>query len=445
MKKLLCLFLAMAMLTGCGKGNETPMEEIVEVPTEELLVEEEPQLSIYEEDAMYLVELIENTHPCFTLDDIPDDYIVKKENYLKSSKSIEDIEQFYNESAKYLCALKDGHTSLYSQEVIDQHFLQVSWYSDGKELYLCDEEGKPSNIKVLQIGGIDVQQIFDVISSYKALENDSAIKRAYRTSTKRAHYLQMAGVICDFDDCLLLTLDNGKTMEADWTMDESISATYEEARYQQNISWEMLGDVFYIDQNLCSIDDPNLEPTCSALKTALSDGVTKVIYDVRGNTGGNSAACYSILESMGMIPPTMGSIIRISELAKETYPSMYGTYRGTPTITGSTGSAIISKKNDEVKLIVLSDETTYSSANMLCAWVQDGKLCQIIGQGSSNSPSAYGDILYFKLPYTGLEGQVSHKRFTRADSTADQKQLHPDVEVPYGTDALSVALEMLAK
>lgn len=146
-----------------------------------------------------------------------------------------------------------------------------------------------------------------------------------------------------------------------------------------------------------------------------------------------------------MIPPTMGSIIRISELAKKTYPSMYGSYRGTPTITGSTGSAIISKKNDEVKLIVLSDETTYSSANMLCALVQDGKLGQIIGQGSSNSPSAYGDILYFKLPYTGLEGQVSHKRFTRADSTADQKQLHPDVEVPYGTDALSVALEMLAE
>lgn len=444
MKKWLCLFLAMAMLTGCGKGNETPMEEIVEVPTEELLVEEEPQLSIYEEDAMYLVELIENTHPCFTLDDIPDDYIVKKENYLKSSKSIEDIEQFYNESAKYLCALKDGHTSLYSQEVIDQHFLQVSWYSDGKELYLCDEEGKPSNIKVLQIGGIDVQQIFDVISSYKALENDSAIKRAYRTSTKRAHYLQMAGVICDFDDCLVLSLDNNTTIEVPWTIDESGSVFYKEARYQQNISWEILGDVFYIDQNLCSVDDPNFESTCNALKSALSNGVTKVIYDVRSNTGGNSAACYGILESMGMIPPTMGSIIRVSELAKETYPSIYGTYRGTPTITGST-SSVASKKNDKVELIVLSDETTYSSANKLCAWVQDGKLGQVVGQGSSNSPSAYGDILYFKLPNTALEGQISHKRFTRPDSTADQKQLRPDVELPYDTDALDVALEMLAE
>ena len=122
------------------------------------------------------MELIENTHPCFTLDDIPDDYIEKKENYLENSKLVEDIEQFYNESAKYLCSLKDGHTSLYSQEVIDPHVLQVLWYSDGKELYLCDEEGKPSNIKVLQIGGMDVQQIFNVISSYQALENDSAIK-----------------------------------------------------------------------------------------------------------------------------------------------------------------------------------------------------------------------------------------------------------------------------
>ncbi len=444
MKKLLCVILAMAMLTGCGKGNETPMEEIVEVPTEELLVEEETQLSIYEEDAMYLVELIENTHPCFTLDDIPDDYIVKKENYLKSSKSIEDIEQFYNESAKYLCSLKDGHTSLYFQGIIDQHFLQISWYSDGKNLYLCDEENKPSDRKVLQIGGVDVQQVFDVISSYQALENDSAIKRAYRISTKRAHYLQMAGVICDFDDCLVLSLDNNTTIEVPWTIDESGSVFYKEARYQQNISWEILGDVFYIDQNLCSVDDPNFESTCNALKSALSNGVTKVIYDVRSNTGGNSAACYGILESMGMIPPTMGSIIRVSELAKETYPSIYGTYRGTPTITGST-SSVASKKNDKVELIVLSDETTYSSANKLCAWVQDGKLGQVVGQGSSNSPSAYGDILYFKLPNTALEGQISHKRFTRPDSTADQKQLRPDVELPYDTDALDVALEMLAE
>jgi uncharacterized protein YcfL len=33
MKKLLCVILALAMLTGCGNQNELPTEELVEVPT----------------------------------------------------------------------------------------------------------------------------------------------------------------------------------------------------------------------------------------------------------------------------------------------------------------------------------------------------------------------------------------------------------------------------
>lgn len=420
MKRVICILLALSMLlTGCEQTAEKEEPTTETMAETEVFVEEEPQLSIYEEDAQYLVELVENTHPCFTLNNVPEDYDDVKNEYLGRVKLIDTAALFYEASSKYVRSLKDGHTSLYQEGVVDQHILQVSWYYDGENLYLCDKNNVPTDKKVTKVGDIDIQHIFDTISCYQAMENGSAVKRIYRSSSRSAHYLQLAGMKCDFDHMVTLTLDGGDTVDVGWTLNHS-SSNDEELRYQSNISWKMIDDVFYIDQNLCSMEDPDLEPTCTALKDAIANSTTKVIYDVRSNPGGNSNACYAILQSMGMIPPTMGTTIRISELAKQTYPDLYASYRGTATIVSSSGS-MTSKKNDQVELIALSDEATYSSANMLCVWVQDGGLGQIVGQGSSNSPSAYGDILYFELPNTQLKGQISHKQVTRPDTNADQK------------------------
>jgi hypothetical protein len=74
--------------------------------------------------------------------------------------------------------------------------------------------------------------------------------------------------------------------------------------------------------------------------------------------------------------------------------------------------------------------------------VQDGGFGNVIGSPSRNAPSPFGDMSSFTLPYSGLVASVSHARFLRPDTTADQSTLWPDIIVD-PADALDVAIEYL--
>ena len=140
---------------------------------------------------------------------------------------------------------------------------------------------------------------------------------------------------------------------------------------------------------------------------------------------------------MGMEPRY--GIYPLLPLASERYEDIEpsGYYEQAP-------DAAAAKRNPEINLVVLTDYSTYSSATMLAVFTQDGKLGKIIGQPSSNSPSAYGDVLDFKLKNSGLTIGVSYKRFIRPDTKADQRMLQPDILVPLGEDALQSALAYLS-
>ena len=81
-----------------------------------------------------------------------------------------------------------------------------------------------------------------------------------------------------------------------------------------------------------------------------------------------------------------------------------------------------------IELVVLSDKYTFSSATLLCTWIRDGNLGKIIGEPSSNQPSAYGDILVFTLKNSKLEIVISHKKFIRPDQYKKENVLIPNIE-----------------
>ena len=70
------------------------------------------------------------------------------------------------------------------------------------------------------------------------------------------------------------------------------------------------------------------------------------------------------------------------------------------------------EKNDDLSLHVLTNENTFSSAQMLAVWVSDGDLGTLVGRPSANSPSSYGDVVRFQLKNSKILGQVSHKKWT---------------------------------
>jgi len=394
-----------------------------------------PEPSPYEEDAQFLVETVESIHPCFVLDDVPEGYQTAKEALLSEAKTAKDDGDFALLCARYCSSLRDGHTQVYLQVAVNK-VLDVAWYYDGQSLWLLDEAGKPSQQQVTHIGGVAVEQVVETLRGLVVMENESALRCVVREDSRYDCFLDLTGVDCG-GESVELTLADGSSLTALWLSAEELKAQSSEEG--PSVSGQLMGDVFYIDHDHCK-EDLALESVIHQLDQALEEGCSKVIYDVRGNPGGNSNACLRLLQHMGMLPPNYGWYARLSETSRKAHPDYYGQTEEDYIIKERDLNAT---QNPDIQLLVLSDEWTFSSANMLCVWVQDGKLGQIIGQGSSNCPSSYGDILGFGLPNSGLKGQISFKRFLRPDANADQKQLQPDIPLPYGEDALAYALELL--
>jgi hypothetical protein len=79
---------------------------------------------------------------------------------------------------------------------------------------------------------------------------------------------------------------------------------------------------------------------------------------------------------------------------------------------------------------------------MMCAYVRDGELGTLIGEPCSNSPSHYGEPIYFSLENSHLYGSISHKAFTRPNGDWEEKELVPDIEV-IDNDSYQTAVDYL--
>jgi len=205
-----------------------------------------------------------------------------------------------------------------------------------------------------------------------------------------------------------------------------------------------MGDVFYIHLRSFS-DDPSVDSTIAAIEEAIVKGTRKFIVDLRSNYGGNSLIGNRILEAMGVTAPSHGGTRRISRLANnsEDEMAMFGM-----TLEGNMGEIYtftpaphLAKNPNNVFASVLTDRYTYSSSTMFGVWAQDGKFGNIVGEPSSNSPSAFGDMLRLALP-SGIILHISYTRFLRPDADADQSTLVPDIPVD-ADKALDAALEYL--
>lgn len=195
-------------------------------------------------------------------------------------------------------------------------------------------------------------------------------------------------------------------------------------------------DIFYIDMNVC-IDNSNLNKVADDLSKAVKGGIDKVIIDIRNNPGGNSLACESLLNAMGMEAPNYGVYVRNSDLVKANYG---GDNEG---VLYEKPNKARARKNKKVNLIALINEGTFSSATMMGVFIQDGDLGTLIGRPSINSPSSYGDILSYRMARSGLDVSISYKKFLRPDTRADQKTLIPDILVDYDQDSMEIAIDYL--
>ncbi|MDY0091192.1 MAG: S41 family peptidase [Candidatus Vecturithrix sp.] len=82
------------------------------------------------------------------------------------------------------------------------------------------------------------------------------------------------------------------------------------------------------------------------------------------------------------------------------------------------------------KIFILIGTETASSASDFATTLSDNRLAILIGQPIRQKPTSFGDMLFFQLPHTSINGHVSYKIFYRPDAAKDDDPtLYPDIEV----------------
>ncbi len=365
-------------------------------------------------DREQCIRIVEETHPYFITVEDQSGYAAARERYAAATGGPMTAGEFQSATAEYLCFFGDGHTGVRWAE--EEYLNLPQTYADGRTWQLDENGERLSGVET--IGGVAIEDIYAAIDRTFPAENEMAQERNRQKRITGRNLLTLAGAEIH-DNAVTVMFSDG--MEAEYTFRQPASDASGSGEDGGTVNrWYMDGDVLVVDFNMCN-DDDEMKAIASELKAAVDGGCTKVIIDVRNNPGGSSNACTRLLNAMGMGAPQYDMLVRFSPLARQGrgYLRQSGEYR----FSGSNGAV---KRNENVHLAVLCDRVTFSSATMMCVYVRDGGHGVLIGEPSSNMPSAYGDILYFSLENSHVNACISHKQFIRPDEANTERMLVPD-------------------
>jgi C-terminal processing protease CtpA/Prc len=142
----------------------------------------------------------------------------------------------------------------------------------------------------------------------------------------------------------------------------------------------------YVRYDSC-VDDPKypFAQFSKELMSAIdSKKPTKVIFDLRNNSGGDSRVAEPLINAL----------------------------RDNKTV------------NEKGKLFVLIGRATFSSAQMNAQQFRDRTHATLVGEPTGQKPNAFGEIKNFTLPNSGLIVQYSTKQFRQSEK--DEPSMIPD-------------------
>lgn len=391
-----------------------------------------PSASPFEQDAKTMIQYVEETHPAFLLEAIPSTYYSERESYLTAVQSVASPMDFKFLTQKYLSSLHDLHT--YVTFGPQLHLDLSCIISENEELILWNDTlHTPTEKKITQIGGKNTSSIFQSIDTYFTFENETGRLLNY-TDYLTKDFLQYIGCTIENDSTKVTFEMNGDLSE------EIIPFVSSPTNMEPFIDSKWIDDIYYLDINTFVFEEEEAQnqfkEQLSLLNDAVAHDLNKIIIDIRHNYGGDLSRCLSLFTALRMNPPTTGVFFRYSPMAA-------------PILGKDTGSTMrecnlsTSLKNENIKLVVLISEDSYSISTLFATYVQDGKLGTVIGRPSANSPSFYSNTIRFELPNSQISGSLSTCKTLRPDSNANQTILQPDIVTEIDEDALDYAISYL--
>lgn len=391
----------------------------------------------YFADAKFIVNTIEDVHPYFLTEFYNlKEYIEARETFLEKCKNTSLID-FKFRMLQYFKILSDGHMSVMP---LGNYELNIEFDYINNFLYL-----KGTQVKVSKIGGIEIKKILKKIDNYFYFENLSNKELYIAKYLREKLFLEYIGCTVLDNKIEILTETNSVIYEFINKEIKNLVDDYDISLANYTIKSNIINNtLFYIDFKECIVNN-ELYTVANNIKQAISNGIKTFIVDVRENMGGTDKATEILLNALDIKMPTNGVIIRLSNDIKkqvinnynfndvDKYEINYVVYKPNLSVT---------KKNNNIKLFLLTSKYTYSSAMLLALGISDGNLGTIVGEIPSNAPSCFGDMyctetLRLKIPF-----KVSHKYFIRPNLKKEIDNLVPNIEIE-SENALNKVLKCL--
>ncbi len=385
------------------------------------------------EDFDFLLKTICEVHPSTNTLGQNKDLVADVYEQIKNPMSIAD---FYFQISKIFSLFHDGHTRINATMFHGERILNVPIYWTNDYMMITENTTQFNKGDIIhRIAGFDKDAILQYLRDIVPSENDNWVKAVGTKIILRESVLKhLTGQ--DAQDVDFEIERNGKLalVKVPYTpMDQAdlrllnYSSPYKQIIDSYQIDKDYSYGIYKLDEFILNEDFERR--TRDFFMNVIDQGVSNIILDVRDNVGGDSRCIDEILKYTNINGyNNFGSITRNSEQLHE--------QRGIASAEPYTYHNSIFQKNYnhkfnklfDGKIIVFVSKLTFSSANWLGTIIQDNKLGTIIGEPTGNSPTSYGDPLYFTLPVSKMRFQVSHKKWLRPVTINEQMDaLYPDI------------------
>ncbi len=166
------------------------------------------------------------------------------------------------------------------------------------------------------------------------------------------------------------------------------------------------------------------------------NNVSNLIIDIRKNPGGSSSLGDELLKYLTDKPFRQFENVQVkmSRQLRKAQPNLRKSYPlakigSTVTMEGDFKQAKDRPLQFKGHVFLLIGPKTASSSVSFASAVKHFGIGILIGQETIDTPVNYGDIIYEKLPHSGLTFAVACKRFVCAGGKADGQGLRPHYEV----------------
>jgi hypothetical protein len=285
--------------------------------------------------------------------------------------------------------------------------------------------------ELLRINGVDAAALLNRLQVHS--HGETALLQRHLLTLMWPHWLH---ALLGWQDRFELRLRDaaGRARDAVWRTGEPWQATRKPAEHPTLTLLEPGTGLLRVPT--LDVDE---DPTAfaQALREAYArlrlSGSTRLVIDLRGNTGGQSEAGAEVLRPLLERPAAQVS--RARERLNEDnngwlgWRGAAGALRELDVARDGTVQPLPPAERWRGRCAALVDETTYSAALLLATALQDHGLATLVGRPSGGLANQTGNMVATRLPASGFTAFIATREFVRPSGDRRPMPLQPDIVV----------------